>query len=140
MPLLFIKRSKVGVALLFFDKERERSSTLKKWERLTHWSYGEFSTYNISVRPSSITISIWKHSRKNFIQDNTKGVDITKKTEWVFVFNDFWVDYFGCHPQNRTCKKQFTYKKGKPNKYQFKIPQKDEPNHCPSTFYFRLKS
>ena len=38
MPLLFIKRSKVGVALIFFEKERERSGTLKKWERLTHCS------------------------------------------------------------------------------------------------------
>ena len=36
MPLFFIKRSEVGVALLFFDKERERSGTLKKRERLTH--------------------------------------------------------------------------------------------------------
>ena len=35
MPLLFIKRSVVGVSLLFFEKERERRGTLKKWERLT---------------------------------------------------------------------------------------------------------
>ena len=35
MPLFFIKRSEVGVALLFCDKERERSDTLKKWECLT---------------------------------------------------------------------------------------------------------
>jgi hypothetical protein len=27
VPLLFIKRSEVGVALLFFDKERERSGS-----------------------------------------------------------------------------------------------------------------
>jgi hypothetical protein len=38
VPLFFIKRSEVGVALLFFDKERERSGTLKKRERLTHCS------------------------------------------------------------------------------------------------------
>ena len=48
MPLLFIKRSEVGVALLFFDKEREGSGVKaegsgvkaerhsKKRERLTH--------------------------------------------------------------------------------------------------------
>jgi hypothetical protein len=39
VPLLFIKKSEVGVALLFFDKERERSGTLKKRERLTHWTH-----------------------------------------------------------------------------------------------------
>ena len=38
MPLLFFKRSDVGVALLFLgqEQERERSATPKIWERLTH--------------------------------------------------------------------------------------------------------
>ena len=38
MPLPFFERIDVGVPLLFFDKEWERSGTQKKWERLTHSS------------------------------------------------------------------------------------------------------